>query len=278
MSQPPVQAEQPGDVLMREAPCAQCGYNLRGLSSGSLCPECAYPIAASLAVENQLLGIVADTRKVRWGLRLAAAANLLWFLTLASYGAIFGRGERDMFLMAAAGGPSPWLGALLWAIRPLPWLALIGNLGILASLVIWITGIWMLTTPGALRRGRRGCTYALRAALVLGAAFPYFLLLTKWQHRSGLTLISQLFVPATVGTALWLGWLARLIGARSLAWACVALAVLTPIAHFLVAASYRDKLDIHLSFTAIALIGLLQLTLILLLLWRIRRYSRRAIS
>jgi len=83
---------------------------------------------------------------------------------------------------------------------------------------------------------------------------------------------------ATVGTALWLGWLARLIGARSLAWACVALAVLTPIAHFLVAASYRDKLDIHLSFTAIALIGLLQLTLILLLLWRIRRYSRRTIS
>lgn len=37
----------PGGVIDHDLPCTQCGYNLRGLTSGMNCPECAAPVARS---------------------------------------------------------------------------------------------------------------------------------------------------------------------------------------------------------------------------------------
>jgi hypothetical protein len=38
----------PDDMITYDVPCAQCKYNLRGLSEYGVCPECGFTIADSL--------------------------------------------------------------------------------------------------------------------------------------------------------------------------------------------------------------------------------------
>ena len=71
--------EQPSSaVLETDAPCGECGYNLRGLPADSICPECAHPIADSLKVDLYPLGTGRDLRYLWWGLLAAGVAYLLW--------------------------------------------------------------------------------------------------------------------------------------------------------------------------------------------------------
>ena len=100
--------------------CAACGYNLRGLSRESACPECGTPIARSLAAAPMLvwrpgfrLGVFA----------LAAALAILklgeWLL-LIYFRFVFRRlqinTEGAMMVFQAA----TLLSAALWLTRPLP--------------------------------------------------------------------------------------------------------------------------------------------------------------
>ncbi len=39
---------QTSSTLTGDHACARCGYNLRGLTRGGLCPECAAPVGDSL--------------------------------------------------------------------------------------------------------------------------------------------------------------------------------------------------------------------------------------
>lgn len=59
--------DDPANAIDRDVPCVQCGYNLRGLQSASVCPECALSISSSLRV-----GLVALPRSDLEVWRLAA--------------------------------------------------------------------------------------------------------------------------------------------------------------------------------------------------------------
>jgi hypothetical protein len=60
-----------------DLPCAQCGYNLRTLAHASRCPECATPVAVSLAPNPMAHADPAKLRRVRAGLLLSVASALL---------------------------------------------------------------------------------------------------------------------------------------------------------------------------------------------------------
>lgn len=45
---PPFAQPSPAEILQEDRACARCGYNLRGLQSDGMCPECGAPIEHSL--------------------------------------------------------------------------------------------------------------------------------------------------------------------------------------------------------------------------------------
>ncbi|MEL6330323.1 MAG: hypothetical protein AAFR38_11735 [Planctomycetota bacterium] len=80
-----------GMVIQADRACVRCGYNLRGLSIGGVCPECGTPIASKR--ERSRLGD-SLTDAPRWYLKLLILGLVLLNLPLAglvlSVAAIFG--------------------------------------------------------------------------------------------------------------------------------------------------------------------------------------------
>lgn len=58
--------------------CTSCGYNLRGLRAGGLCPECANPIDRSLRGDLLIYADPAWLRRLHLGVRL-----MLWYVVLS---------------------------------------------------------------------------------------------------------------------------------------------------------------------------------------------------
>jgi len=72
---PPVRDLGLGRELGGDLPCVACGYNLRGLSIRSMCPECGAAVRATIlsVVDPQ----ASELRPIRWP-RLTAAGVVLW--------------------------------------------------------------------------------------------------------------------------------------------------------------------------------------------------------
>lgn len=62
------------EPLTRDTPCIHCGYNLRGLAPGGLCPECGCAIDESLRGDLLRFANLDWLRRVRWGLSFALIA------------------------------------------------------------------------------------------------------------------------------------------------------------------------------------------------------------
>ena len=63
-------------VLEEDTPCRRCGYNLRGLATTGLCPECGTAIALSL-VGNLLKQAGPDwVERLRFGTALTQVRQL----------------------------------------------------------------------------------------------------------------------------------------------------------------------------------------------------------
>ncbi len=69
-------------ALERDTTCRHCGYNLRGLNPGGVCPECGAAIAISLrrdllryAAPGYVRSLAWGARTIAWGELLAVAAN-----------------------------------------------------------------------------------------------------------------------------------------------------------------------------------------------------------
>jgi len=84
---PPFAQPAPAEVLQEDRACARCGYNLRGLRSDGMCPECGAPIQHSLQgnmlkfadggwLEKVKLGIALKLWNVLFGL-IAGAVTLV---------------------------------------------------------------------------------------------------------------------------------------------------------------------------------------------------------
>lgn len=72
----------PTDILDKDMFCSRCGYNLRGLTPDSLCPECSFPAARSI-YGNMLL--YADPNWIS-KIRLGILIKLLNFLLVVIIG------------------------------------------------------------------------------------------------------------------------------------------------------------------------------------------------
>ena len=272
-------------VLETDAPCGECGYNLRGLPVDSICPECAHPIAESLKVDLYPLGTGHDLRHLWWGLLAAGIAYVIWLVAMGGYGIIFAGFERVTFLLVGAAGPTPWISALLTVERP-PRAADLWNIVKVAmtlAQLAWVAGIWLATINERIRPRRRMWVILLRFALVTGVVLPYVIVFNR--HRFNMFPVFpiacvQLNFAAVAGTALWLGRIAHVDRARWLKWTCIVLAVASLAAQVLVALAYRRSgaFPFIYAFAAIAAVGLAQFIVVLLLLWRVHRYKRTGIS
>src|SRR5438045_9729283 len=95
-------------LVTEDRPCSKCGYNLRTQSRRGNCPECNWPIAASLATDS--FRDVSDN----W---LTVVALGLVFLVLSSLFAMGGLAElaypskliSQIPFMTGPGGPRIWL-------------------------------------------------------------------------------------------------------------------------------------------------------------------------
>lgn len=72
------------DILEKDMFCSRCGYNLRGLTLESLCPECAFPATRSIYGNVLLYADPAWISKIRLGIFIKLL-NLL-IVVIISYG------------------------------------------------------------------------------------------------------------------------------------------------------------------------------------------------
>lgn len=108
-----------GEAIMTDRPCTRCGYNLRGLDTSGVCPECG-------------AAIVVRKKSVRFADTLIDAP--MWYLKLIAGG---------MGLMAAVVVVAVGLWLASWIGGRLP----AGGLAALANACVWFGAVWMVTTP-----------------------------------------------------------------------------------------------------------------------------------
>jgi hypothetical protein len=115
---PPLHVVDAAGVVVAEAPCRKCSYNLKGLAVTGRCPECGTPVGVS--VHGDLLRY----SDPQWVMELShGTAYMFWGILLGiAVGFVGG-------LVAAALGP--WIG---------PFLNVIGG-------AVSLYGAWLLTQP-----------------------------------------------------------------------------------------------------------------------------------
>jgi hypothetical protein len=106
-----------GQPIHTDRPCANCGYNLRGLTSGGRCPECGTPIFRRTTRAIDFCDLPPGTiRKFSLGFYFAAA-------TLTG-----------MFVMLVGGYRLGW-GPEMYAAA------------VTALSFVWFAAVWLMTTP-----------------------------------------------------------------------------------------------------------------------------------
>lgn len=152
----PLDADLSGDL-----PCVVCGYNLRGLSILSICPECGTRIRATILAHVD--PFAAELRPVRapawlaasillWGVGAAAAAIVAWVPQAAAIAGGFARGGMggavDVRAFALAAVVISGLGAagLLAPQRPTPRKSVIAAAIAAVAYVPLALAVWQLAT------------------------------------------------------------------------------------------------------------------------------------
>jgi hypothetical protein len=194
-----------GDVIAISAQCRRCGYDLKGLSATSQCPECGLPLVESvLAIVDPDASTMPRLRDPK-----GVGNGLLW-LTMCGLAGV---------LLLLAGPVAIWLGATGWGrelLHPMQ--------GPLVAAVCFVSGLWSVArlrpqTPGdPVRRYLRLITVGLLGTAVLsvviwienrGATAP-----GTMTRNASLLLICISGVLGLVG----IGGVLETIGQRSLAY------------------------------------------------------------
>jgi hypothetical protein len=266
-------------LLDRDLACASCGYNLRGLSSASRCPECAHPIPDSISAETKRLN-PRHVRWLRWGLWLSLTSYVLWGATMGSY-ALWNARERMLFLELAFAGPIPWINGALLRSSPayigFPMLMVL-RIGTSIAQAGALAGIWMITVRVALQlKSRMFCS----AMLILVPLAQYVLIFEAFSppNRWTLAMLPQIGLVVSLAILLWLA--GKPLQARSAGWTWISLGVgaLGLVAHVLVAVSYGvGQIGLPIAFASIGIAGALQAVIFVLLLVRLGRYNRASTS
>lgn len=150
-----------GEVVRKDRPCLNCGYNLKGLPPSGLCPECGTKFAGTRGEEfagdwpTRYLGrLRLGAILAQWGLLIVSGAGF----TLASLGLV------------------PWIA---WNAR-WAWLLTISGIAVVAGIALVLVGLWLITTrPGGAqaRFQSENVQFVLRSAVVILAVSPLSLFL-----------------------------------------------------------------------------------------------------
>ena len=189
-----------------ELRCVGCGYDLRGLESQGVCPECATPIERSVA--GNLLAY-ADPE---WVARVAKGQRHVSLgINLTLFGLLVG-----ILLMLAAGLAMAFLDFDLGVFETVILFILRGVM--LTGLIVASIGGFLVTTPDPREREReqlvstricaRSGMVAAIGLVVLGEVFDSVPMMTADLISSVLTFLG--FIAFTVGLVSILTWLAIL--------------------------------------------------------------------
>ena len=165
-----------GRTIEHDEPCGACGYNLRGVRYGGVCPECGSPIVLGHSLRDALSDApLREIKRIRLGIWVAMVC--LPALLLAPFVAAIFPGD------------------------PVP---LACGLGISA---VWVGAVWLMTPPIDAPRGVRhgfGPTSPLRLAVrgaQVGWLLAYALLIAAWIAAVG----SLVVMTAAAALALLIG-------------------------------------------------------------------------
>lgn len=183
-------------MVIVDLPCRQCGYNVRGLAPGGVCPECGRRVALSLR------GDLLRYSQPRWVRKLQRGVELLLL---------------DVGLAMLAGGIGRVVGLTAWGKGNA---LLLTQMLHLAAAFLGFVGSWWLTEPdpGGVGEDDYGRIRKLiRVTLLLGAAQSvYNLIITRagatqpWALMSIQVINFALQIAAIVGLLATLQYLRRL--------------------------------------------------------------------
>ena len=221
-------------TIRQGVPCTRCGYDLRGLPHGGLCPECAQPVEWSVTywVEREEHRAAVLRTDPRW-LRLVAEGALL---SLVAF----------VLLVALAAAPG-------WAFD---WNTPQRCVTLGAACAMWVlswAAAWKLTTPEPgpqppRSRGRR----VLRAFATMYVAVPFIAGLAP-AYNAGIEFIAPLLVCVAAGIIAAVAWFVRVgqlaarVGSRSLPVEARLLAVCNGVSAILLLAPRLDAPEDSLS-------------------------------
>jgi hypothetical protein len=158
-------------MIDADLPCLTCGYNLRGLRSGGVCPECGLAVQRTLRGGLLKFSRPSHLRSVHNGAELV----LLSFLFLGPAGV-------TLWLLSIISVPGSQAGGLRTNGFVVAVLAIAALLG--PGSLLW--GWWMITGPDAELQGieRRWSARRItrRLTLTVGALYLGLLLLIVFRH------------------------------------------------------------------------------------------------
>jgi hypothetical protein len=176
--------------------CVSCGYNLRGLDEGALCPECGAPAARSLDRRYFRDADPQWVRRVGFALQLLPLTGVAWFAAVV-LAAVFlpsfqvGRTYwRDPLLIAIPFGPRPLgLAATLCTDTTLDH----AQAAVLfLPIAFYLATVWRLTTPHGAPAPGAGALLSTRqllrfAVLLYGGSVLVFAYVVFSYHTSIVT-------------------------------------------------------------------------------------------
>lgn len=163
-------------------PCARCGYMLSGLGSDGACPECALPVAHSVAGDVLGAAPVSSLRLLQRGAGLIALAVVLSPLSLLLEGGV------EALRQSLGSGVLAWVQLLAQVVI------------VCVVWAPWLVGHWLLTAPSPLPGGAvraKGVALVVRvgaacytAALVAGVMVEFATEVSGLGAAGGVTLTS----------------------------------------------------------------------------------------
>ena len=175
--------EADGSPVAIDFKCVTCGYNLRGLSSTSTCPECALPISHSIYGGSLTTAAPEFRTAIITGLACITYAGLAYL-------------------------PILWV----WLVsRTIGYVGLrdAGTYASLTAQLAIVTGVWLITTPDAGYNGdadpgraRRAARYAASIVAAMIAAQVLIMLLTTAVGPA----VPLLTATPIISIAKFLGW------------------------------------------------------------------------